>query len=77
MAWTPYDTRWLRRLGRYITNADRHEPEYVGFFDAGQDLTRCLTASRARHRLPGRNVGAPFKVRRCAFLKRRPYVDRS
>lgn len=38
MAWTPYDTRWLRRLGRYITNADRHEPEYVGFFNAGQKL---------------------------------------
>jgi formate dehydrogenase subunit gamma len=38
MVWTRNDARWLRRLGRYITNADRREPAYVGFFNAGQKL---------------------------------------
>lgn len=38
MTWTPDDWRWLRRLKAYVTNADKIEPEYVGFFNAGQKL---------------------------------------
>jgi formate dehydrogenase subunit gamma len=38
MAWTPDDWRWLRRLKEYVTNAERVEPEYTGFFNAGQKL---------------------------------------
>jgi formate dehydrogenase subunit gamma len=38
MAWTPDDWRWLRRLKEYVTNADKLEPEYTGFFNAGQKL---------------------------------------
>jgi formate dehydrogenase subunit gamma len=38
MAWTPNDRRWLRHMRAYVTNADVVEPEYVGFFNAGQKL---------------------------------------
>ena len=38
MKWTPDDSRWLRRLKQYVTNAEKLEPEYVGFFNAGQKL---------------------------------------
>jgi formate dehydrogenase subunit gamma len=36
MAWGPEDRRWIRRIRRYVANADPVEPEYVGFFNAGQ-----------------------------------------
>lgn len=38
MAWTSDDRRWLKHLKRYVTNAEPLEPEYVGFFNAGQKL---------------------------------------
>jgi formate dehydrogenase subunit gamma len=38
MTWTPDDRRWLRRLKEYIANEEKLEPEYVGFFNAGQKL---------------------------------------
>jgi formate dehydrogenase subunit gamma len=38
MTWTPDDWRWLRRLKEYVTNAEKVEPEYTGFFNAGQKL---------------------------------------
>ncbi len=38
MAWTADDTRWLRRLRRYVTHADKTEPAYVDFFNGGQKL---------------------------------------
>lgn len=38
MTWSPSDNRWMRRLRAYVSNADRLEPEYVGFFNAGQKL---------------------------------------
>jgi formate dehydrogenase subunit gamma len=38
MTWTPDDSRWLRRLKEYVTNPEKPEPEYVGFFNAGQKL---------------------------------------
>lgn len=36
MTWTPDDSRWMRRIGQYVTNAEPREPEYVDFFNAGQ-----------------------------------------
>jgi formate dehydrogenase subunit gamma len=36
MTWTPDDTRWVRHIRAYVTNAEEVEPEYVGFFNAGQ-----------------------------------------
>lgn len=38
MTWTPDDRRWLRHFKAYVTNAEALEPEYVGFFNAGQKL---------------------------------------
>jgi formate dehydrogenase subunit gamma len=38
MAWTSNDRRWLKRLKEYVTNEEPLEPEYVGFFNAGQKL---------------------------------------
>jgi formate dehydrogenase subunit gamma len=38
MAWTRDDRRWLNHLKAYVTNADPLEPEYVGFFNAGQKI---------------------------------------
>jgi formate dehydrogenase subunit gamma len=38
MTWTPEDRQWLRRLREYARNAEPLEPEYVGFFNAGQKL---------------------------------------
>jgi len=38
MAWTPDDTRWMRDLRGYVTNAEPVEPPYVGFFNGGQKL---------------------------------------
>lgn len=36
MAWTADDSRWTRRIREYVSNTETHEPEYVGFFNAGQ-----------------------------------------
>jgi len=36
MSWTPDDSRWIRRLRDYVSNADEREPDYVDFFNAGQ-----------------------------------------
>jgi formate dehydrogenase subunit gamma len=38
MTWRPEDRRWMRRLKSYVTNAEDVEPEYVGFFNAGQKV---------------------------------------
>jgi formate dehydrogenase subunit gamma len=38
MTWTEADRRWLRRIKRYTTNAEKLEPEEVGFFNGGQKL---------------------------------------
>ena len=38
MTWLPDDRRWLGHLKAYVTNVDPLEPEYVGFFNAGQKL---------------------------------------
>ena len=38
MRWRPEDRRWLRRIRAYVTNADRREPDDVGFFNGGQKL---------------------------------------
>jgi len=36
MTWTREDTRWIRDVGKYATNAEVVEPETVGFFNGGQ-----------------------------------------
>lgn len=36
MAWTKEDTRWIRRVRTYASNAEEVEPEWVGFFNGGQ-----------------------------------------
>ncbi len=36
MTWTADDRRWMRRLKEYMRNDEKLEPEYVGFFNAGQ-----------------------------------------
>src|SRR5712691_5555789 len=38
MSWTHNDSQWMRRLKEYVTNAEKLEPEYVDFFNAGQKL---------------------------------------
>jgi formate dehydrogenase subunit gamma len=38
MTWNADDTRWMRQLRDYVTNAHALEPEYVDFFNAGQKL---------------------------------------
>ena len=38
MTWTADDRRWMKRLKEYVKNTDALEPEYVGFFNAGQKL---------------------------------------
>jgi formate dehydrogenase subunit gamma len=38
MMWTSDDRRWMRHLKAYVTNAEKVEPEYVDFFNAGQKL---------------------------------------
>jgi formate dehydrogenase subunit gamma len=38
MAWTSDDRRWLSRLKAYVKNTEPLEPEYVGFFNAGQKV---------------------------------------
>jgi len=36
MSWGPGDSRWMKRLGSYVTHRDSIEPPDVGFFNAGQ-----------------------------------------
>jgi formate dehydrogenase subunit gamma len=38
MSWNADDRRWLRQMKEYVTNAEKGEPEYVDFFNAGQKL---------------------------------------
>jgi formate dehydrogenase subunit gamma len=38
MTWTDADSKWLREIKRYVTNEDKVEPEYVGFYNGGQKL---------------------------------------
>jgi formate dehydrogenase subunit gamma len=38
MTWNADDSRWLKQVKRYVTNAERLEPEYVDFFNGGQKL---------------------------------------
>jgi formate dehydrogenase subunit gamma len=38
MTWTRDDTRWLKQVRAYVTNAEEVEPEYVDFFNGGQKL---------------------------------------
>jgi formate dehydrogenase subunit gamma len=38
MTWRPDDRRWMRHLKAYVTRGSEPEPEYVGFFNAGQKL---------------------------------------
>jgi formate dehydrogenase subunit gamma len=38
MAWTSGDRQWLKHFRAYVTNAEPLEPEYVGFFNAGQKI---------------------------------------
>jgi formate dehydrogenase subunit gamma len=38
MTWTKQDSRWMRHLTDYVTNAQAKEPEYVDFFNGGQKL---------------------------------------
>lgn len=38
MRWRPDDRRWVRHLKEYVTNSAALEPEYVGFFNAGQKI---------------------------------------
>ena len=38
MLWTDADRRWLKRIKRYATNAEKVEPAEVGFFNGGQKL---------------------------------------
>jgi formate dehydrogenase subunit gamma len=38
MKWTPDDRQWLRHLKAYVTNSEPLEPDFVGFFNAGQKL---------------------------------------
>jgi len=38
MTWTSDDSRWMRQIKEYVTNAHPLEPEHVDFFNAGQKL---------------------------------------
>jgi len=38
MKWQREDRKWLDHIKQYVTNAEKVEPEYVGFFNAGQKL---------------------------------------
>jgi formate dehydrogenase subunit gamma len=38
MAWTATDSRWLRKMKGYVTNAEKLEDQEVGFFNGGQKL---------------------------------------
>ena len=47
MTWTKADSRWLRRIKRYVTNEEKVEAEDVGFFNGGQKLYFWLIALSA------------------------------
>jgi formate dehydrogenase subunit gamma len=36
MTWTSEDSRWIRDIRAYVSNAEEVEPETVGFFNGGQ-----------------------------------------
>jgi formate dehydrogenase, gamma subunit len=38
MTWRRHDRDWLRQVRAYVCNERKLEPEYVGFFNAGQKL---------------------------------------
>lgn len=38
MTWTRDDRRWLDNVRDFVTNKQKVEPDYVGFFNAGQKL---------------------------------------
>jgi len=38
MTWTSADSRWIRRIRAYVTNAEKIEAVDVGFFNGGQKL---------------------------------------
>ena len=38
MRWDDSDRKWLGRFKSYVTNTEKVEPGYVGFFNAGQKL---------------------------------------
>lgn len=38
MTWTGKDRKWLGHIKQYVTNEEKVEPEYVGFFNGGQKL---------------------------------------
>jgi formate dehydrogenase subunit gamma len=38
MRWTTADRNWIKRLPDYVKGEERLEPEYVGFFNAGQKV---------------------------------------
>lgn len=38
MTWNADDSRWVRRMPEYISNQEKLEPAYVGFFNGGQKL---------------------------------------
>jgi formate dehydrogenase subunit gamma len=38
MRWREGDRRWMRRMGAYVTNEERTEPEDVGKFNGGQKV---------------------------------------
>jgi formate dehydrogenase subunit gamma len=38
MTWRADDRRWMRHLKAYVTRGSEPEPDYVGFFNAGQKL---------------------------------------
>jgi formate dehydrogenase subunit gamma len=38
MTWRAEDTRWIRRIRDYVTNHEKREPDYVGFFNGGQKM---------------------------------------
>ena len=38
MAWRRRDNEWMRHLRAYVSNKEKLEPEWVGFFNAGQKV---------------------------------------
>jgi formate dehydrogenase subunit gamma len=38
MVWNKDDSRWMKRMKQYTTNAEKVEPAEVGFFNGGQKL---------------------------------------
>lgn len=38
MRWTPTDSRWMKRIRAYVSNAQKTEPRETGFFNGGQKV---------------------------------------